>query len=64
MPSYRGRRLDGSVHELHQAVDLLQADTVPLSYAQKVWASQYEREQASHPTDRTTTNPKREKEQA
>jgi hypothetical protein len=56
--SYRGRRLDGALDEFHRAIDLLVADTRPQSYAEKVWASQYEREQASHPTARTTANPK------
>jgi hypothetical protein len=28
-PQYRGRRLDGPVAELHQAVDRLRADTAP-----------------------------------
>lgn len=41
MTSYRGRRLDGSVLEFHQAIDLLEADTVPESYYQLVMASRY-----------------------
>jgi hypothetical protein len=38
--AYRGRRLDGPLHEFHQAVDLLEDDTVPLSYYEQVLASQ------------------------
>jgi hypothetical protein len=61
MLSYRGRRLTAGLDEFHRAIDLLQEDTVPESYYLLVLASRYEREQASHPTGRTTTNPKREK---
>jgi hypothetical protein len=42
--TYRGRRLDAGLVEFHRAVDLLQADTVPLAYVMKVWASEYERD--------------------
>ena len=38
-PRYRGRRLDGPVREFHDAVDQLQADTVPESYYLQVIAS-------------------------
>jgi hypothetical protein len=63
MISYRGRRLTAGVDEFHQAVDLLAADTRPRSYAERVWASQYEREQASHPSGRSgATNPQPQKE--
>jgi hypothetical protein len=37
-PSYRGRRLDGTLEELQQALDLLDADTVPESYYLQVIA--------------------------
>jgi hypothetical protein len=37
-PRYRGYRLDGSVEELHRAVDALERDTVPYAYYLKVLA--------------------------
>ena len=50
MIAYRGRRLDGPLREFHQAVDLLDADTVPESYYLLVMAG---RAMASH-TPRTS----------
>lgn len=37
--TYRGKRLDGPLGEFHDAVDLLEADTVPQTYYEKVLAS-------------------------
>jgi hypothetical protein len=36
---YRGRRLDGPIHQFHAAVDALEADTVPYAYYAKVLAA-------------------------
>jgi hypothetical protein len=41
--AYRGVPLDGTAADLHRAVDLLEADTVPESYWRKVKASEVER---------------------
>ncbi len=43
-PRYRGIPLDGTTEQLHRAVDLLEADTVPYLYYAKVIASR-ERDQ-------------------
>jgi hypothetical protein len=44
-PRYRGIPLDGTAEQLHRAVDLLEADTVPYLYYAKVIANQRQREQ-------------------
>jgi hypothetical protein len=56
--SYRARRLDGSIGEFHQAVDLLEADTVPESYYLQVMAGRVERGPGQPaPADKPTARP-------
>jgi hypothetical protein len=51
---YRGVPLDGTPEQLHRAVDLLEADTVPYTYYLKVIAS---RQPAREPLGRRTPQP-------
>jgi hypothetical protein len=55
-PSYRGIPLDGTAEQLHRAVDLLEADTVPYTYYAKVITNQRQREQ-EEPLGRHTPEP-------
>jgi hypothetical protein len=55
-PSYRGIPLDGTPEELHRAVDLLEADTVPYTYYAKVIANQRQHDQLE-PLGRRTPEP-------
>jgi hypothetical protein len=51
---YRSIPLDGTTQQLHRAVDLLEADTVPYTYYAKVIAS---RERQDGPLGRRTPEP-------
>jgi len=51
-PAYRGRRLDGTLREFHQAVDLLDADTVPESYYLQVIGGRQESAEPAVPKRR------------
>jgi hypothetical protein len=55
-PSYRGIPLDGTPEQLHRAVDLLEADTVPYTYYAKVIANQRPHER-DEPLGRRTPEP-------
>jgi hypothetical protein len=52
--AYRGIPLDGTPSQLHRAVDLLEADTVPYTYYLKVIAS---RQPSQEPLGRRTPQP-------
>jgi hypothetical protein len=53
-PRYRGIPLDGTAEQLHRAVDLLEADTVPYLYYAKVITS---RERDQEPLGRRVPQP-------
>jgi hypothetical protein len=55
-PRYRGVPLDGTTEQLHRAVDLLEADTVPYTYYAKVIANQRQHDQ-DEPLGRRTPEP-------
>jgi hypothetical protein len=55
-PRYRGIPLDGTTEQLHRAVDLLEADTVPYTYYAKVIANQRQHDR-EEPLGRRTPEP-------
>ena len=59
MITYRGRRLDGSLAELHQAIDLLDVDTVPESYYLQVIANRVPVPSHTPPVRSTSPTPAR-----